>query len=73
MKIAIHTIQTSCVLCPCITRCLSCCTLSFGYCFVCCSSTYWFWLPLCYLQTLLVMLTLEAALHSFTDFHFGQV
>jgi hypothetical protein len=37
-----------------IDRCLSCCTFSFGHCVVCSSSIYGFWLPLWYLQTLLV-------------------
>jgi hypothetical protein len=32
---------------------LSFCTFSFGYCVVCSSSIYGFWLPLWYLQTLL--------------------
>ena len=34
---------------------LSFCTFSFGHCVVCSSSIYEFWLPLWYLQTLLVM------------------
>jgi hypothetical protein len=37
----------------CVDRCLSFCTFSFGHCVVCSSSTYGFWLPLWYLQTLL--------------------
>jgi len=36
-----------------VDRCLSFCTFSFGHCFVCSSSIYGFWLPICYLQTLL--------------------
>ena len=36
-----------------VDRCLSFCTFSFGHC-VGCSSIYDFWLPLWYLQTLLV-------------------
>ena len=36
-----------------VDSCLSVCTFSFGHCFVCSSSIYGFWLPLCYLQTLL--------------------
>jgi hypothetical protein len=36
-----------------VGRCLSFCTFSFGHCIVCSSSIYGFWLPLCYLQTLL--------------------
>jgi hypothetical protein len=35
-------------------RCLSFCAFSFGHCFVCYSSIYGFWLPLWYLQTLLI-------------------
>jgi hypothetical protein len=35
---------------------LSFCTFSFGHCVVCSSSIYGFWLPLWYLQTLLVLL-----------------
>jgi hypothetical protein len=35
--------------------CLSFCTFSFGQCVVCSSSIYGFWLPLWYLQTLLMM------------------
>ena len=37
-------------------RCLSFCTFSFGHCLVCSSSIYGFWLPLWYLQALLVSL-----------------
>jgi hypothetical protein len=36
-----------------VDRCLSFCTFSFGHCVVC-SSIYGFWLPLWYLQTLLI-------------------
>jgi hypothetical protein len=39
-----------------VDRCLSFCSFSFGHCVVCSSSIYWFWLPLWYLQTLLVLL-----------------
>ena len=35
-----------------VDRYLSLCTFSFGHCVVCSSSTYRFWLPLWYLQTL---------------------
>ena len=35
-----------------VDRCLSFCTFSFGHCVVRSSSTYIFWLPLWYLQTL---------------------
>jgi hypothetical protein len=38
-----------------VDRCLSFCTFSFGHCVVCSSSIYGFWLPLFYLQTLLVL------------------
>jgi len=37
-----------------VDRCLSFCAFSFGHCVVCSSSIYRFWLPLWYLQTLLV-------------------
>ena len=37
-----------------VDRCLSCCTFSFGHCVVCSSSIYRLWLPLWYLQTLLI-------------------
>ena len=39
-----------------VNRCLSFCSFSFGHCVLCSSSIYWFWLPLWYLQTLLVLL-----------------
>ena len=43
------------VLCVCfVDRCLSYCTFSFGHCFVWSSSLYGFWLPLWYLQTLII-------------------
>ena len=43
------------VLCVCfLDRCLSFCTISFGHCVVCSSSIYEFWLPLWYLQALLI-------------------
>ena len=38
-----------------VDRCLSFCTFSFGHCVVCSSSIYGFWLPLWYLQTLLIV------------------
>jgi hypothetical protein len=37
-----------------VERCLSFCTFSFGHCVVCSSSKYGFWLPIWYLQTLLL-------------------
>jgi hypothetical protein len=37
-----------------VDLCLSFCTFSFAHCFVCFSSIYGFWLPLWYLQTLLI-------------------
>jgi hypothetical protein len=43
------------VLCICfVDRHLSFCTFYFGHCVVCSSSIYGFWLPLWYLQTLLI-------------------
>jgi hypothetical protein len=48
-------VTRSLVLCVCfVDRCLSFCSLSFGHCIVCSSSIYRFWLPLWYLQTLLI-------------------
>jgi hypothetical protein len=48
-------VTRSLVVCVCfVDRCLSFCTFSFGHCVVCSSSIYGFWLPLLYLQTLLV-------------------
>ena len=38
-----------------VDRCLSSCTFSFGHCVVCSTSIYGFWLPLLYLQTLLII------------------
>jgi hypothetical protein len=38
-----------------VDRCLSFCTFSFGHCVVCSSSIYVLWLPLWYLQTLLII------------------
>jgi hypothetical protein len=43
-----------------VDRCLSFCTLSFGHCVVYSSSIYGFWLPLWYLQTLLMCLEHES-------------
>jgi ABC-type multidrug transport system fused ATPase/permease subunit len=37
-----------------VDRCLSFCIFSFGHCVVCSSSIFGIWLPLCWLQTLLV-------------------
>ena len=48
-------VTRSLVLCVCFgDRCLSFCTFYFGHCVVCSSSIYGFWLPLWYLQTLLI-------------------
>ena len=48
-------VTRSLVLCVCfVVRCLSICPFSFGHCVVCSSSIYGFWLPLWYLQTLLI-------------------
>jgi hypothetical protein len=50
--------RRSLVLCVCfVDRCLSFSTFSFGQCVVCSSSTYRFWLPLWYLQTLFILRT----------------
>jgi hypothetical protein len=50
----------SLVLCVCfIDRCLSFCPLYFGHYVVCSSLIYRFWLPLWYLQTLLMMELLD--------------
>ena len=50
-------VTPSIVWCVCfVDRCLSFCPFSFGHCVVCPSSIYGFWLPLWYLQTLLVVL-----------------
>ena len=38
-----------------VDRCLSFCTFSFGYCVVCSSSIYGFWLSIWYLQTRLTV------------------
>jgi hypothetical protein len=47
-------VTRSLVLCVCfVDQCFSFCTFSFGHCVVCSSSKYGFWLPPCYLQTLL--------------------
>ena len=49
-------VTRSLVLCVCfIDRCLSFCTFSFDHCVFFPSSIYKFWLPLWYLQTLLVL------------------
>jgi hypothetical protein len=48
-------VARSFVLCVCfVDRCLSFCTVSFGNCVVCSSLIYGIWLPLWYLQALLV-------------------
>ena len=53
-------VTRSLVLCVCfVDHCLSFCTFSFGYCVVCSSSIYGFWLPLWYLQ---IRLTAEKCL-----------
>jgi hypothetical protein len=49
-------VTLSLVLCVCfVNRCLSFCAFSFGHCVICPSSIYRFWLPLWYLQTLLML------------------
>ena len=48
-------VTRSLVLCECfVYRCLSCCPFSLRHCLVCSSTIYGFWLPLWYLQTLLM-------------------
>ena len=48
-------VTRSLVFCVCfVDHCLSFCTFSFEHCVVCSSSIYGFWLPLWYLQTLLI-------------------
>ena len=42
-----------CLMCMLCRSLLSFCTFSLGHCVVCSSSTYRFWLPLCFRQTLL--------------------
>jgi len=50
-----HYVTQSLGLCVCfVDRCLSFCPFSCGHCIVCSSSIYGFWLPLWYLQTLLL-------------------
>jgi hypothetical protein len=49
-------VTRSLVLCECfVDRCLPFCTFYLGRCVVCCSSIYGFWLPIWYLQTLLIL------------------
>ena len=47
-----------------VDHCLSFCTFSFGYCVVCSSSIYRFWLPLWYLQTLLIRCSFQKLISS---------
>ena len=47
-----------------VDRCLSFCPFSFGHCVVCFSSIYGFWLPLWYLQALLVII--QCRIHELT-------
>jgi len=48
-------VTRSLALCLCfVDRCLSFCLFYFDHCVVCSSSIYGFWLPLWYLQTLLI-------------------
>jgi hypothetical protein len=51
-----------------VDRCLSFCAFSFGHCVVCSSSIYGFWLPLWYLQTLLIYLCNLNVLTKHRDF-----
>jgi hypothetical protein len=50
-----------------VDRCLSFCTLSFGLCVVCSSLIYGFWLPLWYLQTLLLLTLLYPTAMNLTN------
>ena len=50
-----------------VDRCLFFCTFSFGHCVVCSSSIYGFWLPLWYLQTLLMINREYSAYYHFLD------
>ena len=60
-------VTRSLVLCVCfVDGCLPFCTFSFGHCVVCSSSIYGFWLPLWYLQNLLVSLNKSVR----NSFHF---
>jgi len=53
-------ITQSLVWCVCfIDSCLSFCTFSFDHCVVCSSSIYGFWLPLWYLQILLILFVIS--------------
>jgi hypothetical protein len=53
-------VTQSLALCVCfVDCCLSFCTFSLGHCVVCSSSIYGFWLPLWYLQTLLMIHFME--------------
>jgi hypothetical protein len=50
-----NSLSRSLILCACfVDRCLYFCTFSFGHCVDCSSSIYGFWLPLWYLQALLI-------------------
>jgi hypothetical protein len=54
--ISVVRVTRSLVLCVCfVDRCLSFCPVSIGHCVFCSSSNYWFWIPLWYLQTLLLV------------------
>ena len=69
-------VTRSLALCVCfVDRCLSFCTFSFGYCVVCSSSIYRFWLPLWYLQTLLSCSCFHRLLNYllFTYFAFERI
>jgi len=59
----------SLVLCVCfVDRWLFFCTFSFGHCVVCSSSIYGFWLPLWYLQTLLISCLLRRQISIFRQY-----
>ena len=66
-------VALSLVLCVCfVDRCLSFCTF-FCHCVVCSSSIYGFWLPLWYLQTLLLSYVRYNNEHSNKAFYLGRI
>jgi hypothetical protein len=54
-------------------RYLSFCTFSFGHCVVCSSSIYGFWLPLWYLQTLLMFMMFLSTLNNISAISWRSV
>ena len=60
-------VTRSLVFCVCfVDSYLSFCTLSFGHCVVCSSSICGFWLPLWYLQALLITMTTRWIMYDIT-------